>query len=229
MDAAILCIGDELLSGDIADLNSTWLAKNLTELGTVVKRMEVIPDDVEVIIDTVKKTKADKLIITGGLGPTHDDVTRQAVALAFGRKLVRDPGAVKVVEASAARRNRSPLPQSYTMADIPEGSTIIPNPVGAAPGFIIDGRVYAFPGVPSEMKAMFELVKEHFRGPKLIVDWLITRRPESDIVTDLNEAVRLFPGVAFGSYPSGVVKIKMKSYDQAQLHAAKDWLAQRIL
>jgi len=133
MDAVIVCIGDELLSGDIADLNSTWLAKNLTELGTVVKRIEVVPDDVGVIAQTLKEIKADKVIVTGGLGPTHDDVTRQAVALAFGRHLIRDPEAVKVVEASAARHGRSPLPSSYSMADIPDNTTVIPNPVGAAP------------------------------------------------------------------------------------------------
>jgi molybdenum cofactor synthesis domain-containing protein len=229
MDAVILCIGDELLSGDIADLNSTWLAKCLTELGSSVKRIEVIPDDVETIVSTIKGLKADRVIITGGLGPTHDDVTRHAVALAFNRKLVRDPEAVKVVEASAARHHRSPLPQSYAMADIPEGSTVIPNPVGAAPGFIVEGRVYTFPGVPSEMKAMFGLVQDHFKGERLIVDWLITRRPESDIVLDLNEAVRLFPKVTFGSYPSGVLKIKMRSYDGEEIKAAKEWLAKRIL
>jgi molybdenum cofactor synthesis domain-containing protein len=229
MDAVIVCIGDELLSGDIADLNSTWLAKSLTELGTVVKKIEVIPDDMGVIADAVGSARADKVVITGGLGPTHDDVTREAIALAFGRKLVRDPEAVKVVEASAARRGSAPLPQSYVMADIPAGSTVIPNPAGAAPGFIIDDRAYVFPGVPSEMKAMFELVKDHFKGPTLLVDWLVTRRPESDIVPDLNEAVKMFPAVVFGSYPSQSVKIKMKSYDAGQLAAAKEWLSQRIL
>ena len=170
------------------------------------------------------------VIITGGLGPTHDDVTRQAVADAFGLKLVRDPEAVKVVEASAARHGRpAPRPQSYVMADIPEGSEVILNPVGAAPGFIIDGRVFTFPGVPSEMKAMFELVKGRFEGKKLFVDWLITRRPESDIVPALNEAVKKFPEVTFGSYPSDVVKIKMKSYDQPQIKLAKEWLTGHIL
>jgi molybdenum cofactor synthesis domain-containing protein len=229
MDAVIVCIGDELLSGDIADLNSTWLAKSLTDMGTVVRKIEVIPDDIGVIADAVGNVRADKVVITGGLGPTHDDITRQAISQAFGRKLVRDPEAVKVVEASAARRGRAPLQQSYVMADIPEGSTVIPNPVGAAPGFIIDDRAYVFPGVPSEMKAMFGLVKGHFKGPTLLVDWLIVKRPESEIVPDLNEAVKMFPAVAFGSYPSQSVKIKMKSYDAGQLAMAKEWLSQRIL
>lgn len=230
MDAIIICIGDELLSGDIADLNSTWLAKNLTEQGTVVKRILVIPDIVEVIANEVKEAKTDMVVITGGLGPTHDDVTREGIALAYHLKQVRDPAAVKVVEASAIRHGRpEPRPQSLVMADIPEGSEVILNPVGAAPGFIIDGRIFTFPGVPSEMKAMFELVRDRFSGQKLIVDWLITRRGESEIVPALNEAVKSFPDVTFGSYPSDVVKIKMKSYDAEQITSAKEWLAQRIL
>ncbi|MDI6896391.1 competence/damage-inducible protein A [Methanocella conradii] len=229
MDAIIICVGDEILSGDVTDLNSTWLARRLAELGTIVKRIEVIPDDVAAISSTVKSSRADKVLITGGLGPTHDDVTRQAIAVAFGRKLARNDEAVKVVEAAAARRHASPRPQSYVMAEIPEGAAVIPNPVGAAPGFIIDGRVYVFPGVPAEMKSMFELVKDDFNGKKLFVDWLVTRRPESDIVSELNEAVGMFPEVSFGSYPSDVVKVKMKSYDPERLRAAKEWLAGRIL
>jgi molybdenum cofactor synthesis domain-containing protein len=229
MDAIIVCVGDELLSGDVADLNSTWLARRLTELGTIVKRIEVIPDDVEEIAATVKRLRADKVLITGGLGPTHDDVTRQAVAMAFGRRLVRSEEAAKVVEAAAARRHMAPRPQSYAMAEIPEGAKVIPNPEGAAPGLIIDGSVYVFPGVPAEMKAMFELVKDDFRGRKLLVEWLATTRPESDIVPALNEAVRLFPEVSFGSYPSDTVKVKMRSYDPERLRIAKEWLMGRIL
>jgi molybdenum cofactor synthesis domain-containing protein len=229
MDAIIVCVGDELLSGDVADLNSTWLARRLTELGTIVKRIEVIPDDVEEIAATAKRLRVDKVLITGGLGPTHDDVTRQAVAMAFGRRLVISEEAAKVVEAAAARRHMAPRPQSYAMAEIPEGAKVIPNPEGAAPGLIIDGSVYVFPGVPAEMKAMFELVKDDFRGRKLLVEWLATTRPESDIVPALNEAVRLFPEVSFGSYPSDTVKVKMRSYDPERLRIAKEWLMGRIL
>jgi len=229
MDAIIVCVGDELLSGDVADLNSTWLARRLTELGTIVKRIEVIPDDVEEIAATAKRLRVDKVLIPGGLGPTHDDVTRQAVAMAFGRRLVISEEAAKVVEAAAARRHMAPRPQSYAMAEIPEGAKVIPNPEGAAPGLIIDGSVYVFPGVPAEMKAMFELVKDDFRGRKLLVEWLATTRPESDIVPALNEAVRLFPEVSFGSYPSDTVKVKMRSYDPERLRIAKEWLMGRIL
>ena len=230
MEVVIVCIGDELLAGDIADLNSTWLAKNLTDGGAIVQRIIVIPDDMGVIVEEIKKVYGsyDKVVVTGGLGPTHDDITRYAVARAFDRKIVRDPKGVEVVEKAIEARGRKPRPESYAMADIPEGSEVIVNPVGAAPGFIVNGKVFVFPGVPAEMKAMFELVKGRFAGKKLIVDWLIVHMPESAIVKDLNEAVQKFPAVTFGSYPSTIVKIKMKSYDEGQVKAAKEWLAQRL-
>ncbi len=231
MEVTIVCIGDELLAGDIADLNSTWLAKNLTDGGAIVRRIIVIPDDMGVIVDEIKKAyeASDKVVVTGGLGPTHDDITRYAIARAFDRKVIRDPKGVEVVEKAIAARGRKPMQESYVMADIPEGSVVIQNPVGAAPGFIVNGRVFVFPGVPSEMKAMFDLVRNSFVGKKLIVDWLIVQMSESAIVKDLNEAVKMFPEVTFGSYPSTVLRIKMKSYDAEQVKAAKEWLAQRLI
>ncbi len=231
MEVTVLCIGDELLAGDIADLNSTWLAKNLTDGGAIVKRIIVIPDDMGVIVDEIKKAyeSSDKVVVTGGLGPTHDDITRYAIARAFDRNVIRDPRGVEVVEKAIAKRGRKPMQESYVMADIPEGSEIIQNPVGAAPGFIVNGRVYVFPGVPSEMKAMFDLVRDSFAGKKLIVDWLIIQMSESAIVKDLNEAVKMFPEVTFGSYPSTVLRIKMKSYDAEKIKAAKEWLSQRLV
>jgi molybdenum cofactor synthesis domain-containing protein len=223
MDATIICIGDELLSGDINDLNSVWLAKKLTDRGVIVSRILIIPDDIDIISEEIKNARTEKVIITGGIGPTHDDVTRYGVAKAAGLSLIRDNKAVEVVERVTKR------PASYIMADIPEGSEVIPNPEGAAPGFIIDGRVFVFPGVPREMKAMFELVESRFAGKKLFVDIIITTRPESDIVPALNEAVKKFPSVSFGSYPSNIVKIKMRSYDTVELKAAKEWLSKKIL
>lgn len=223
MDATVICIGDELLSGDITDLNSVWLAKRLTDNGVIVRKMLVIPDDVDVIANEIRSAMTDSIIVTGGLGPTHDDITRYGIAKAAGVSIVRDPEAVKVVERCKSRN-----PEVYIMADIPDGSEVIPNPAGAAPGFIVDGKIFVFPGVPKEMKAMFELVEDRLKGKTLTVEWIITRRYESDIVSVLNEAVKLFPNVTFGSYPSEVVKIKMKSYDPEQVRLAKEWLAPRL-
>ncbi|WP_424356975.1 competence/damage-inducible protein A [Methanocella sp. MCL-LM] len=224
MDVTIICIGDELLTGDVEDLNSTWLARQLAETGALLKRIVTIPDDVDVIVSEIKQAATEKVIITGGLGPTHDDITRYAVAKAAGVSLYRDPDAVKIVEKKRGRL----VEAAYVMADIPEKAAVIDNPVGTAPGFIIAGRIYVLPGVPSEMKAMFNLVRDQFKGPRLTVDWVITQRPESDIVPTLNEAVKKFPTIAFGSYPSGVVKIKMKSYDAEAVRQAKGWLTNHL-
>lgn len=225
MDAVVICVGDELLTGDIEDCNSTWLARQLFDLGTDLKNISVIPDVADVIAAEIRGARADIVIVTGGLGPTHDDVTRYGVAKAAGVSVVRSEEGIKVVE----RKGRKLAPAAYVMADIPEGAEIIPNPVGAAPGFIIDGRIFVFPGVPSELKAMFPLVANRFKGRKMVVEWLVTKQKESDIVLPLNEAVSLFPQVSFGSYPSDVVKIKMKSRDSEAVMKAKEWLAARIL
>jgi molybdenum cofactor synthesis domain-containing protein len=225
VDAVVICVGDELLTGDIEDCNSTWLARQLFDLGTDLKNISVIPDVADVIAAEIRDARADIVIITGGLGPTHDDVTRYGVAKAAGVSVVRSEEGIKVVE----RKGRKLAPAAYVMADIPEGAEIIPNPVGAAPGFIIDGRIFVFPGVPSELKAMFPLVANRFKGRKMVVEWLVTKQKESDIVLPLNEAVSLFPQVSFGSYPSDVVKIKMKSRDSEAVMKAKEWLAARIL
>lgn len=224
MEVSVICVGDELLTGDIEDLNSTWLARQLFSLGADLKRIIVIPDDIDTIAVEINMAPGDKVIVTGGLGPTHDDVTRYGVARAAGLALIRSEEGLKVVGKKGKL-----APEAYVMADIPEGAEVILNPLGAAPGFIVDGRVFVFPGVPSELKAMFPLVSDRFAGSPMIVDWLITKRKESDIVAPLNEAVRLFPQVSFGSYPSGVVKIKMKSRDAEAVKQAKEWLAARIL
>jgi molybdenum cofactor synthesis domain-containing protein len=223
MDVTVICVGDELLSGDIADMNSVWLARRLNEIGASLTRISVIPDDIDTIAGEVGRCDTDMVIVTGGIGPTHDDLTRFGIAKAAGVGLVRDNDAVSVVE-----RVKSKWPEVYIMADIPEGSEVIPNPVGAAPGFIVDDRIFVFPGVPSEMMAMFELVKDRFKGKKTFVDILYTSRQESSIVSTLNEAVGLFPDVKFGSYPSGILKIKMTSYSIESLIAAKAWLSERI-
>lgn len=229
MDAVIICIGDELLTGDIEDRNSSWLARQLFERGVDLKKIMVIPDVTEIIASEIRNASADAIIITGGLGPTHDDVTREAVAKAAGVPLVRCEEAAKALEQRAQSRGRKLEPASYVMADIPQGSEWIPNPAGAAAGFIVDRHIFVFPGVPAELMAMFPLVSDRFHGKKMVVEWIITKRGESSIVGALNEAVRMFPSVQFGSYPSDVVKIKMKSRDADAVAKAKEWLAPRIV
>jgi len=161
MKSAILCVGSELVLGEIVNTNSAWLAIHLAEIGLETIRHETVGDDEPRLIDSLlhSVSDADVVIITGGIGPTPDDITRQALAKAAGVPLVRDSGALAHIEHLFAGWGRKMSPSNAIQADFPEGSTIIPNPRGTAAGFRMPlGRseVFVLPGVPSEMKAMWE-------------------------------------------------------------------------
>jgi len=164
MIVEILCIGTELLSGITLNTNASWLCNEITTAGGIVRRVTVVNDDLDEISSAVKEALARKpntLIITGGLGATYDDMTFQGVATALGKKVVLDTRAVEMLKKSYARRKlHYELTESrLKMATIPESSTPIQNPVGNAPAIMeqVDGvLIFCLPGVPSEMKAIFE-------------------------------------------------------------------------
>ena len=231
--ATILCVGDEILSGDVVDTNSAWLAKRLSAQGVGVEKIMVIGDDVDAISAALKTCNSDFVFVMGGLGPTHDDITREGVAKGVGKDLERKE------EAASALKDKYGLNDSLLkMADMPAGSEVIANPVGAAPGFWVD-NVIVMPGVPEEMKAMFEGIASSFRDENAIrkEEWIMTDKPEDEILDVLNEAVKRFANVNIGSYPyldkKGGVKgyksrIKLLSTDRVALKRAKKWLEARI-
>jgi nicotinamide-nucleotide amidase len=229
--AAIITIGDELLAGDVVDTNAVWLAKRLEQAGVHVRLRATLPDDVERIAAFVRTAAAepDFLFVTGGLGGTPDDVTREGIAAAFG------VGQVEVPDVAARLRDRFPRDPEYAArwAALPAGSRPLENPLGGAPGFVI-GNVYVFPGLPSEMEAMFALIEREFRGEEPIGSWRRSyRTTESRIVSVLQAAGERHPTVRVGSYPSfdaggGEVEIVLKSADPAALEAAVTWLEQAL-
>lgn len=164
MIVEVLCIGTELLSGITLNTNAYWLCSKITTVGGIVTRVTVVNDDLSEISSAVKESLARKpniLITTGGLGATYDDMTLEGVATAFGKKVVLDSRAIEMLKKSYARRKLSyELTESrLKMATIPEGSTPIQNPIGSAPAIMeqADGiLIFCLPGVPSEMKAIFE-------------------------------------------------------------------------
>ncbi len=169
----ILCVGSELLSGITLNSNAQWLAAEIANAGGTVKRVTVVSDDLLEISAAVKESVARKpaiLVMTGGLGATYDDLTLKGVALALGKQIVLDGRAVEMLRKSYARRRLyyELTEARLKMAKIPENSVPIENPVGSAPGVAEQAggtRIFCLPGVPSEMKAMFErhilpLVKE---------------------------------------------------------------------
>jgi nicotinamide-nucleotide amidase len=159
MRVELLTIGDELLLGDTINGNAAWLGQRLAEIGVDVTRSVVVGDALDVIIEAVEEAlgRSDAVITTGGLGPTYDDLTRDALAEAAGVPLVRDPALEARLRERSAAAARSLQPMALRMADVPEGAALLGNPVGSAPGFRIDlpgGPVYALPGVPHEMRAI---------------------------------------------------------------------------
>jgi molybdenum cofactor synthesis domain-containing protein len=224
--AAIVTIGNELLSGDVANTNGTWLAGRLEAVGIAVRLIAVLPDDIEEVAAFLRihAAEVDVVLVTGGLGGTPDDVTREAVAAAFGVPQVEYR---EVAEQLRARFRRDP---DYVTpwALLPEGSSPLENPLGGAPGFAL-GNVYVLPGLPSEMEAMYELVEAELQRGAPIESWRRTyATTESRIVEVLRELERRHPGVRVGSYPSfrpegSEVEIVLKSSDPAELAAASTW------
>ena len=229
--ASILTIGNELVSGDTVNTNGSWLAARLEALGVDVVMITSLPDEEERVAAFVRAQAADAdvVLVTGGLGGTPDDITREAIAAAFG---VPQEEQAEVAERLRARFSADP---DYVTrwAQLPAGSRALENPLGGAPGFVLR-NVYVLPGLPSEMKAMFETVAAELGGGNPIGSWRRTyRTTESRIVGVLEAGGERYPAVRIGSYPSfgadgPSVEIVLKSSDPEALTAAKAWFQQAL-
>ena len=238
MEVAILTVGDEVLAGDTANTNATWLAGRLTEAGATVARILTVPDDRRLITETIREWAEtfDAVIVTGGLGGTHDDVTVDAIADAFGQELVVDESVREdVIATVAVYRDENPdVVEAHDVeidvdawAALPAGSRTLLNPEGLCPGCVLE-NVYAFPGVPSEMKALFERVAAEFDGDVLSAT-LYTPQPEGSMI-DALAGVRDRFDVSVGSYPSTEERnrLKLTATDPDDLDRAVSWLRGRI-
>jgi molybdenum cofactor synthesis domain-containing protein len=224
--AAIVTIGNELVSGDVPNSNASWLAKRLAPLGVATRVLVAIPDELDVIADTIRREAAqhDLVLVTGGLGGTPDDITREALAHTFGVPQVEYPELV----ADLTARFRGDPGYVTPWAHLPEGSRPLTNPLGGAPGFALE-NVYVFPGLPAEMEAMFLAIDEEFRRGSPIAAWRrVLRTRESAIAPALVEVGERWPGVLVGSYPTfsvdgPTVEFVLKSSDDEELAAAAAW------
>ena len=229
--ASIVTIGNELVSGDTVNTNGSWLAARLEALGVDVLLIASLPDEEERVAALVRAqaAEADVVLVTGGLGGTPDDITREAIAAAFGVPQEEQP---EVAERLRARFRGDP---DYVTrwAQLPAGSRALENPLGGAPGFVI-GNVYVLPGLPAEMEAMFETVAAELAGGSPIGSWRRTyRTTESRIVSILEAGGERYPAVKVGSYPSfgaegSFVEVVLKSSDLAALAAAQAWFEQAL-
>lgn len=199
--ACVLVIGNEILSGRTQDLNLAYLGRRCDALGIRLLEARVIPDDAGVIIAHVNECRArfTYVFTTGGIGPTHDDITSGTVARAFGVKLERNPAAVAALDRyyEPGMLNEARL----RMADIPAGARLIDNPVSGAPGFQLE-NVFVLPGVPVIMQAMFEGIVDRLAGgAPMLTENVTTNLLEGTMAGDLAAIQERFPQISIGSYP----------------------------
>jgi len=229
--ASIITIGYELLSGDTVNTNASWLAQQLEELGVAVTLMASLPDEIDRIAAFVRTEaeRADIVLVTGGLGGTPDDVTREAMAEAF------EAPQGEVSDLAERLRSRFPADPEYAArwANLPAGARPLENPLGGAPGFVV-ANVYVLPGLPAEMKAMFATFTSELATEQPITSWRRTyETTEARIVGVLEAMGDRYPGVLVGSYPKfhpdgATVEVVVKSSDPAALEAAVAWIERAL-
>ena len=201
--AALAVIGDEILSGRTQDKNVAQVALWLNEQGIRLAEVRIIPDDTSRIAETVNELRAayDYLFTTGGIGPTHDDITVDALAEAFGVPVVVHPEARRILEDYYRDRPGGLTEARLRMARVPEGAELIPNPMSGAPG-VRFGNVFIMAGVPNIAASMLEALTGKLEGGRPVVSVTVgARAAESDVADLLRETEEANPGVAIGSYP----------------------------
>ena len=201
VNAALIIIGNEILSGRTQDINVMNLSKWLNELGVKVEEVRIVPDNEIAIIHTVNflRKRFNYVFSTGGIGPTHDDITSKSIAKAFKLKYGKHKEAYKLLENYYGSKNFNIGRKK--MAMIPTKASLILNPSSGAPGFIVE-NVYCLPGVPSILNSMLGGLKNKIKGGKKILNKTITLRTvESEIAESLKKIQNKYKGIEIGSYP----------------------------
>lgn len=221
--AALVIVGQELLSGKVQDENIGFLTRELFRLGVEVKRILLVADVEEEIVEAVRWVyqRHDVVFTTGGLGPTHDDVTMTAVATALDRQMVHSVGLERLLET---KYGLAEGPERMRLSRIPEGSELFYPETGRFPQLKV-GNVYLFPGVPSLVRTKFAAIADRFQSDPIHSEAIDLERTELEIVGPLSAAVEAYPAVRFGSYPryekgQESVKLTLDSSDRDTLNEA---------
>jgi len=225
--AGIVLIGNELLSGKVVEANAAYLCRQFRELGVEVRKISVIPDEVELIAREIREFQPafTWVFTSGGVGPTHDDVTIEGVARGLGASVVRHPELVaRLREVYQDRLNDARL----KMAEIPDGAELLAMDSLVVPVLAIR-NVFIFPGVPEIFRQKFEAIKEQFRESPFFLRTVFLCAQEDRIAHYLTAVLRSYPNLEIGSYPEAgqvdyQVKITMESKDQVYLDAAYQYL-----
>jgi len=230
--AAMLVIGDEILSGRTRDSNAYHLAKVMTETGVRLTEVRMVGDEQAEIIAALDalRAKNDYVFTSGGIGPTHDDITADAVATAFGVHIdVRDD-ALAILKARYAQMGTEINEARLRMARIPDGAELIENPISGAPGFRLE-NVHVMAGVPVIFEAMLESLRPSIRGgPPVLSHSFRCLIPEGDLAGPLGEVANAFPDVSMGSYPFGGqgAILVLRTTDRARLAEAAEALREAL-
>lgn len=227
--AAVLVIGDEILSGRTKDKNIGYIADYCTAIGIDLKEVRVVSDDADAIVEALNALRAEYTYVftTGGIGPTHDDITADCVARAFGVELEFHPEAVAILKERLAKTGGELNEARMRMARIPRGGALVYNKVSGAPGFWI-GNVITMAGIPSVMQAMLDEVAPKLKtGVKMLSASIRADAKEGDVGTDLAAVAKAYPDVVIGSYPfmdennGPNTNIVMRSRDAARLEEVR--------
>jgi molybdenum cofactor synthesis domain-containing protein len=229
--AALLVIGDEILSGRTKDKNIGYVADHLTAIGIQLKQVRIVPDEEAEIIEAVNalRSRYDYVFTTGGIGPTHDDITADSVAKAFGVGIDVDERALGPMRAYFQRRGVEMTPARLRMARIPFGAELVENSVSIAPGFML-GNVIVMAGIPSIMQVMLDAATKFLKtGKKMLSAAIELHRPEGEIAGLFAEHQKRFPDVPMGSYPfqkdgKPGTQLVLRSTESARLAEAENEL-----
>lgn len=229
--AAVLLIGNELLSGRTQDANLNYLARQLTAMGIRLAEARMVADDEGEIVAAVNALRAryDYVFTTGGIGPTHDDITCECVAKAFGRRYILNPEALKILEDYYDGSGRELNEARLRMAHTPEGATLVDNPISRAPGFRVE-NVIVMAGIPAVMRAMFEAIAPELEGGAKVTSRAVAvLMGEGDIARPLGELQERFQTLEIGSYPfvrkgKFGTTLVLRGTDQGEVNAAADEL-----
>jgi molybdenum cofactor synthesis domain-containing protein len=227
--AALLVIGDEILSGRTKDKNIGYVAEYLTGIGIDLKEVRVVPDDEPEIVAALNalRVRYTYVFTTGGIGPTHDDITAECVAKAFGVAIEYHPRAVEIMRARVAQTGGVMNEARMRMTRVPSGAELVLNKISGAPGFWI-GNVIVMAGIPSVMQAMLEYVTPQLKtGARMLSDTVRADCREGDIGTELGEIAKQHADVVIGSYPfidengAANTNVVVRSRDLQRLAAVK--------
>lgn len=234
--AAVLVIGDEILSGRTKDKNIGYIADHLTAIGIDLREVRVVADiEADIVAAVIAlRNRYTYVFTTGGIGPTHDDITADCIAKAFGVGIDHHPQVKELLIQSFARRNIEPTAARLRMARIPDGAEIVENSVSVAPGFML-GNVIVMAGIPAVMQVMLDSVTPRLKvGKKMLSVSVELLRGEGEIAELLGETQVEFPDVPMGSYPFnrearvfGTVLV-LRSTDPNRLAAAERRLKERL-